>query len=606
LHTLPVRALALAASQGSTDFAGLFIALGFFLIAAAVGLAAMTMRLLIDRRAAEVGLLLAVGIAPRTMTAILLAEGVVLAAVGAVLGVPLGALYGWGVVQALTTWWAGAVADTPLWFHVEPASLGIGAVAGLVVSLPAAWWGVRALKRAQVTALLGGAQALGVLPGPPRGAWALWACVLVAAGSFAAGSGRLMSPLGAFFLGGTALLTAGLLGCGRLLARALTPGTPTFPRLALRNAAAQRGRSLLVIGLLACASFLLITVAASVRDFSRLDVTDPRSCAGGFTLMATSSLPILYDFGTASGRAKLGFATEDEPLFAGAQVYPFLVSPGDDVSCLNLAKSNAPRLLGVPEALRARGGFTVHTKTHAANPWTLLSSSEPAAFGDADSVEWSLHTGIGGLVPVEGTPVRIVGVLPGSIFANALLVSGATFRRLYPGISAPRYFLIATPVDKADAVATALRRTLGDLGLEVHPTREVLANYARVQNTYLSTFLALGGLGMLLGTLGLVVVLLRNALERRREFALLLAVGFSRGHLVRLLLLENAGLLVAGQLIGAVAALAAVVPQLAGAQIAWGGVITMLGGNLVLGLLATVIIAWPATRGRLLDGLRGE
>ena len=38
-----------------------------------------------------------------------------------------------------------------------------------------------------------------------------------------------------------------------------------------------------------------------------------------------------------------------------------------------------------------------------------------------------------------------------------------------------------------------------------------------MENTYLSTFQTLGGLGLVLGTFGLAAVLLRNVLERRRE-----------------------------------------------------------------------------------------
>jgi ABC-type lipoprotein release transport system permease subunit len=57
------------------------------------------------------------------------------------------------------------------------------------------------------------------------------------------------------------------------------------------------------------------------------------------------------------------------------------------------------------------------------------------------------------------------------------------------------------------------------------PTEERLANFHRVENTYLSTFQMLGGLGLILGTLGMAAVLLRNVLERRRELALLRAVG---------------------------------------------------------------------------------
>jgi len=38
-----------------------------------------------------------------------------------------------------------------------------------------------------------------------------------------------------------------------------------------------------------------------------------------------------------------------------------------------------------------------------------------------------------------------------------------------------------------------------------------------VQNTYLGTFQILGGLGLLLGSAGLGIVVLRNVLERRGE-----------------------------------------------------------------------------------------
>ena len=55
---------------------------------------------------------------------------------------------------------------------------------------------------------------------------------------------------------------------------------------------------------------------------------------------------------------------------------------------------------------------------------------------------------------------------------------------------------------------------------------ERLAAFHRVENTYLSTFQALGGLGLLLGTVGLSAIMFRNVLERRRELALLRAVGY--------------------------------------------------------------------------------
>ena len=67
-----------------------------------------------------------------------------------------------------------------------------------------------------------------------------------------------------------------------------------------------------------------------------------------------------------------------------------------------------------------------------------------------------------------------------------------------------------------------------------------------MENTYLSTFQTLGGLGLLLGTVGLATVLLRNVLERRRELALLGAVGYRRRHFLLMVMAENALLLAAG------------------------------------------------------------
>ena len=73
-----------------------------------------------------------------------------------------------------------------------------------------------------------------------------------------------------------------------------------------------------------------------------------------------------------------------------------------------------------------------------------------------------------------------------------------------------------------------------------------LAAFHRVENSYLETFRALGALGLLLGTVGLAAVLMRNVLERRRELALLRAVGYRPRHLAVMVLAENLFLLVVG------------------------------------------------------------
>src|SRR5260370_20978771 len=103
---------------------------------------------------------------------------------------------------------------------------------------------------------------------------------------------------------------------------------------------------------------------------------------------------------------------------------------------------------------------------------------------------------------------------------------------------------------------------LADRGVEVTRTSDRLASYLAVENTYLSTFQALGGLGLVLGSLGLGVVLLRGVWERRGELALLRALGFRRLTLGFLVLAENGVLLVLGLATGALSALVAVAPHL--------------------------------------------
>jgi len=129
-----------------------------------------------------------------------------------------------------------------------------------------------------------------------------------------------------------------------------------------------------------------------------------------------------------------------------------------------------------------------------------------------------------------------------------------------------------------------------------------------VQNTYLLTFLSLGGLGLLLGTFGLAAVQMRNVLERRSELALLRAAGFRRAVLGWMVTLENALLLVLGLGCGMLAALVAVLPHLLDgrAMIPWDGVAATLAAVLVVGLLAGLLAVRATLRAPLLAALRGE
>ena len=148
---------------------------------------------------------------------------------------------------------------------------------------------------------------------------------------------------------------------------------------------------------------------------------------------------------------------------------------------------------------------------------------------------------------------------------------------------------------------------MSHFGFDVIPTRERLAAFYRVENTYLNTFRTLGGLGLVLGTLGLSTVLLRNVMERRRELALLRAVGYSSFHLVQMVIAENVLLLSGGLATGAACALLAIAPAL----LARGSHFPTFSLGLLLAVLATGLVAsllatTAALRSALLPALRAE
>ena len=605
----PVKAQSLEASAGATDFSGLFIGFSMFLIASAAVLTALLFRLGVERRAREVGLLMATGETTKQVRKLLLAEGALVATLGCLIGLPGAVAYGALMVYGLRTWWSAAVGGSFLELAVTPQSLVIGALSALLLMLGAIWLTLRKLEKLSPRALLAG-QAVqeSDLKGKAgkRARIAGVVCLLGALGLLAASWGAEAAAQAGGFFGAAALLLIAALAWfrARLLAPAREPlagGAAPLWRLGVRNGARFPTRSVLSAALVASAAFVIVVVA-----LMRHDVTsqEPRkeSGDGGFRFVATSDLPLHQD-----------------QLDELEGVYAFRVKPGEDASCLNLYRPSEPTLLGAPPALIERGGFAfqgtlAETSEEEANPWLLLDKEFPdgaiPVFGDLNSVMWILHLGLGQTLEVEdgaGRPRKLIiaGLLSRSIFQSELLLSEGRFLELFPDRSGFNMLL----VESADPQAgLALEEQFAELGLDAQTTADRLAGYLIVENTYLSTFLTLGGLGLLLGTLGLAVVMVRNVLERRSELALLQAVGFGRPSISRIVLAENAFVLVFGVLIGAGTAVLASLPHLLSglAEPPWASLLMTLALIVAVGLTAGAVAAGTSLRQPLLPSLRRE
>jgi ABC-type antimicrobial peptide transport system permease subunit len=645
-----VKANALAASKGGTPFGVLFLSFSFFLIASALLLVGLLFRLNLDRRARQVGVLFAEGFRRSTVRRLLLGEGSVLALAGAVLGLGAALAYSRLLVDFLAVLWPGGTLKSFLAPHASPLSLMVGAAGAIAVSVLTIAWVVRALGKVPPRALLAGQTTdEGDPAGPASSRWP-WialgasgalAVVLLAAGPLVPGQ---EAQAGTFFGSGTLFLVAGLTAVLLWMRRgrhALVEGAGwwSITRLGVRNAARHRTRSLLTVGLLASAAFVVVAVQ-SFRRTAEEGNGDPAAPDGGFALLAESDMPLFRDLNTQAGRDEVldrlelrlqneqGLTAleaakqrqEAEKLLKETTVVALRLRAGDDASCLNLYAPRRPRVLGVPSSLIDRGGFVfastlAKTPEEKANPWLLLQREEGPipAFGEANTVQWMLGSDLGGTIKIpdeSGTndELLIAGLLKDSVFQSSLLISEKNFLRLYPTHEGYNYFLIAPPRGAEAEVKRVLERALADRGFEVTRTADRLAAYLAVENTYITTFQALGGLGLVLGSLGLAVVLLRAVWERRAELALLRALGYRRRTLALLVLAENAFLLLLGLLIGSLSALLSILPQLlsgAGA-VPFGQLGLLLGGVLLVALVAGAAAVAGALRAPIVPALRRE
>jgi putative ABC transport system permease protein len=624
---LPARQMAERASVGATDFGEYFTYFSFFLVAAAVLLAVLFFRLGVEQRLNQIGVLRSAGFPIDRIRRLLLLEAIVLAAIGSAIGVPGAVLYAGAIIYGLRTWWIGAVGTTLLELHVSPLSLAIGAAAGVVVSALCVPLTLRAVARLSPRALLtaqsidGGSASRGA-----AGRRRAIAIVLAAIGLALAAAGFIKTDLqgGAFFGAGAMLLAASMFFlAARLGSGGGAPigghGTWAVARLGFRSAAFRPARSVLSASLIASAAFVIVAVDAFRRGGGEI-TGDAKSGTGGYALLAQSQLPIVENPNDAKARESLGLSTAGDVAFAR-----FRVRPGEDASCLNLYRPTNPTIVGADAAFIDSGRFTFASAMagddrERANPWLLLR--KPLADGavpviaDATSLQYVLHLGVGDEMTIDTgaqAPLRLrfVAALSDSVLQGEIVMAEERFVQLFPAIQGYRMFLVSAPAASRGAAASlaqTLERDLDPFGFDAVIAADRLAAFHRVENTYLSTFQALGGLGLLLGTVGLATILFRNVLERRRELALLRAVGYDARRVSVMIVAEAAFVLAAGLLAGALCAAVAVMPAwLSRSSTLPGlGLVLLLAAVAVAGLLSSIVATRAAIRGNMLAALRAE
>ena len=631
----PVREQGLRAAAGATDFSTLFIGFSMFIIAAALLLVVLLFRLGVEQRISELGLLMAIGFTLGAVRRRFLLEGVVLAFLGGLIGIAGALGYAWAMLAGLRYLWQDAVGTPDLQLHIEPATLVSGL--GLSVAIVAASvvvavrrygrFSVRSLLTGNISGLTGSISGQLTASRPYTGAITIMFAFAAAAAIIMARQADASAATAWFFVSAAALLCCGLSACsswmkaGAAAAGTISALTRVGVRMGVRDIRRQPGRSMLCVSLVACACFVIVAVGASGREFGNL--ADDISNTGGFTLLAEADVPLYQSLSNSGDDNELGLSVRAETALGQSRVYAFRSKAGEDASCLNLYKPERPSLLGVPQELIERGGFRFvqlesfpEAVEAEENPWALLNldlgPGVIPVFGDYNSVRWILQLQLGDRLVHEvdggGDPVqlRLVGLLDRSVFQSELLMSMEHFERHFPTASGFGFFALDVPAQAGPAqLALDLERDLEGYGFDVMWAWERAARFQAVENTYLSTFQTLGGLGLILGTIGLAVVSIRNAIERSGELAVQRAFGFTRRRLYRMLLTESGVLLVVGVALGSGCALVAVLPHLGEVSaVPWKSLALTLALVVGVGMTSAAIAALLALRVPLLPALK--
>jgi putative ABC transport system permease protein len=613
----PVRRQLLdEARRESAALGQLFVAGAVFGIAAGLMLLGGLFVMLADDRANELGVMRALGMRRRTLVRCLVAEGACYAIPAAVLGAVVGIGLGWALLQLMNTWFESGWMGRSLSVHVHVTAQAVhaGLVFGLVGALGAVGATAWSIARRNLVASMRGTHVRA--PRGRHPAWVARLARVVAAAAFAAGVAGLvtanapavmlapavalvacapslrarMSPRAAFTGAGTAAIVWALLAVVVARARGIVVSPPVLatqglvvtalavalvsayqpelgrgisrlrrgavaPRVALAYPQVQRLRTGTHVGMFALVTF---TVMFAVIDGSQVtaNVRDrARDSGGEFTVLGTASparrLPADRLRRIVGVDALAPLATTTAQLRNAA---------GGDVARRPLTVFDQSLLQRDPPALTRRGRYRTDAEAYRAvlgDPdLVIVSGSLLQPFVPRPTRRLEPGDRLQVRNPVTGAwrTLTVAATTGLDYLSLGVLTSAPAAARAFGAVPPVTGFLVATPEGLAEEVAAVIHGDFWEEGIGARTVRDVVAGVARDFSLYMRAVQATQALGLVAGVCGLAVVMARAVRERRRELAVLRAIGARGAVARRTILVETVFVAAQGLAIGAVLA----------------------------------------------------
>ena len=508
------RGEGLRAAKGGVDFASLFLALGCFIILAAILLMKNPLLEMLILRSGEVQLYRQFGFCNRVIRNLLFREAFSVIFLASPFGVIAGFLY-----SALTLWllgnvWSGATHTEGFALHIQPLTVIVGWLVGLFICAISLWMVIRNIVKQNENQRH----------------------------RFMILFGRIARPVPLILLGVTIVLTAVnfltlhslalFIVCGLLwiatwsvflcwyIRRKASHHGATRQQLLWQSLHTRMKQHQLAYWTLSMGVFTVFAVG-----LNRPDVRNAGQASGGWQYYVESRVPIQYDLNSPAVRRKLSL----QSLPDSTSFLTFLRHTQDEASCLNLNKVSHPTVLGANlECMEAFG---------------LTPSGQPmSVYLDEEALVWSLMKSVGDTIYYqdgqgETVPVVIAGSYPTGLFHGAAIMSRYDFRRLWPRESGTEVLLMRSlhPEEAADVLATAM----SEYGLTVMTVGERLQMFFEVTETYLVIFLTLGALGLLLGIFSLLIIVRKNLTAQQSTISFYRTIGFAEPLILQMLKYEN-------------------------------------------------------------------
>lgn len=603
------------AANESIDFGTLFLSLGFFLILSSMVLLSFASSSYFNSKRVHVNTLFALGFKNSRIAKLLLLESGLISLAGCFIGVFTGYLVDIIITLALNTVWTGAVQTNALfaYFNFLPVFSGFFLT----------FFTIMVLMLIKVKRYLNRLNKKGKdIYNTPSALYNLFIVItsaLITISVFVLSLLYRNQQVALSFASGTLLLLTIV-----LLWRQYFIGRPIHSSDRIRSSkqlsrlyySFNPSNAVTPILFIAAGIFTVVITGANRMNFN--EKQNKRSGGtGGYLLWCENTIPVKEDLNSAAGKKIMGLDNDQLSELSFVQMKRY---SGNDASCLNLNHINAPPLLGIdPDDFIVKKSFSF-SKVLAAkgieNGWQFLNlpSENNTIYGIADQtvLEWGLKLKPGDTLVMRaenGLPVNIIiaAGLQSSVFQGNVLIGMKNFARYYPSASGTSLLLIDGKSKLTDLYKSLLNDRLENYGINIEKTSDRLASFYKVTNTYLSVFEVFGAFGMIIGIAGLGFVLLRNYNQRKQEFAILLAIGFSVKKIKGMILSELGLILFAGVSTGLVSALIATGTSLKNSPgMAWLFIIMMIVAIMLTGLLALFLSVRSVTGNSLISSLKKE